>query len=361
MLLVKCNIIFIIFYLSYSVGWNFSKVNLPNDVFIWRFSIWKNRVFLAVPRWGKSSNNSVTLLEAPWIEPEVFNLMNIPSPPATAFLSTEIQSLGNDCKNLQSVTGLDIDNHGRLWVLDSPQDIECPAKIIIYDLHNNEEISRENLTGIPRKNLKCLVIDPVIGPWGHRGYVGDSGDESIIILNIGHTGQRKWWKLHLQHGPTVPRVYTNDLAISRKNKRLYITGTNSLDLFYIDLDNLRNNDRLLLSKHKIVEKSHNVSWAGVKLGTSTGLLCDSKDGLHYFLVSEYASVRWDTKYDLKAASHLILLQSERVLSITDYRMDSLKNVWGITNPLYKNNNSIDTIHNWNLTSRIVKISECNQF
>ncbi|KAH0560533.1 major royal jelly protein 1-like [Cotesia glomerata] len=350
------NITFILasFYISRSVGWNFSKVNLPNDVFISRFAIWKNRVFLAAPRWSKWSNNSVTLLEAPWIDPEVLSLMNIPSPPATAYLSPELQSLGKDCTNLLSVTALDIDNRGRLWVLDSPEDMNCPAKIIIYNLHHNEEISRENLLGVPRKNLKCLTVDPVIGLWGHRGYIGDPGDESIIIFDTGLTGQRKWWKLHLKHGPTVPRVYTNDLTISRKNKRLYITGTNSLDLFSIDLDKLRHRDRLSVEYSDIL-------WHGIKLGTSTGLLCDSKDGVQYFLVSEHASVRWDTKYNLKAENHLILLQSEHVLSITDYRMDSSKNVWAIINPLWYDNRCVDTTNKWNATNRIIKIPGFDSF
>lgn len=41
-----------------------------------------------------------------------------------------------------------------------------------------------------------------------------------------------------------------------------------------------------------------VTWLGKKLGSSTGLFCDLKDGLHYFMTSEKASVRWDTKYPL---------------------------------------------------------------
>lgn len=31
--------------------WDFEAVDLPNDVFIPRFSIWRNRAFLAVPRY----------------------------------------------------------------------------------------------------------------------------------------------------------------------------------------------------------------------------------------------------------------------------------------------------------------------
>lgn len=112
----------------------------------------------------------------------------------------------------------------------------------------------------------------------------------------------------MKHGPTVPRVYTNDLAISRKNKRLYITGTNSLDLFSIDLDKLRHKDRLSVvahSKREITVEYSDILWHGIKLGTSTGLLCDSKDGVQYFLVSEHASVRWDTKYNLKVRNIII--------------------------------------------------------
>lgn len=41
-----------------------------------------------------------------------------------------------------------------------------------------------------------------------------------------------------------------------------------------------------------------VTCLGKKLGSSIGLFCDLKDGLHYFLTLDRASVRWDTKFPI---------------------------------------------------------------
>lgn len=43
----------------------------------------------------------------------------------------------------------------------------------------------------------------------------------------------------MAHGPEVPRVYSSDLAISRKNSILYMTGHNTHDLFSINLEIIR--------------------------------------------------------------------------------------------------------------------------
>ncbi|XP_034939902.1 major royal jelly protein 1-like [Chelonus insularis] len=362
MLILFKLLLIIITIITSSTAWNFSKVSLPDDVLIWRFVLWKNRAYLAIPRWQSGLNNSVTLLEAPWIEPETMFLMNIPQPSVKPFPSLQEQSLGDDCDNIISVTGLDIDSRGRLWVLDSPTSVDCSAKIIIFDLHRRTEVSRSTLTGVATKELKTIVIDPTIGLYGYRGYVGDPGDESIIVYNIGRTGQ-KWWKLKLLHKSTVPRIYTGDLAVSKRNSRLYLTGYKSLDLFSIDLDILRYEDFLSFPRKVFRHRNASVTWHGIKLGLSSGLLCDSKDGLHYFLVTEYASVRWDTKYDLKATNHEILEQSEQVLSITDYRTDSQKNVWGLVNghyPFNKRKNLIAT-KKWNPTSRVIQILHSRSF
>ena len=51
--------------------------------------------------------------------------------------------------------------------------------------------------------------------------------------------RQRWWKLKLHHDPSIPKVYSSDLAISRKTSLLYLTGYPSHDLFSIDLEELR--------------------------------------------------------------------------------------------------------------------------
>lgn len=65
-------------------------------------------------------------------------------------------------------------------------------------------------------------------------------------------------------------------------------------------------------------KMANVSWHGEKLGSSSGLFCDKKEGLHYYLVTERASVLWDSHLELKVqtiayASYSIKFWTPRIL------------------------------------------------
>ncbi|XP_015116476.1 uncharacterized protein LOC107040770 [Diachasma alloeum] len=321
-------LVFIAADVCYTLSWDFSQCNVSDDVTIWKFAVWRNRAFFAVPRWGDNSRCHPTLLEAPWYpdQPPELSLLHPPHSTVSAYPSVEIQASGNLCTNLISIVGVDVDNRGRLWVLDSPESTRCPAKIVLFDLRRNEEICRDNLRGIAKEGLRNLLVDPVVGPRGYRAYIGDPGDNSILIYNIDHTGLRTWWTVKLRPPVDHPKIISTDLAICRKNQ-LFITGGNFLDLFSVNLELLRSEH----SQALVPPQTTNTTYHGIKMGVSSGLLCDPKGGLHYFLVTEHASVRWDTKHDLKAGSHAVLLQSEQALSLTDYRMDAQRNVWGLVN------------------------------
>ncbi|RLU27454.1 hypothetical protein DMN91_001258, partial [Ooceraea biroi] len=187
-------------------------------------------------------------------------------------------------------------------------------------------ISATELFDVSPKYLRALVIDPVGDQWGSRGYIADAGDETIIVYSL---GQAKWWKLRMLHEPEIPRVHSTDLAISRRNSILYMTGHNTHDLFSINLNKVREDEVFRTASHGV--QNITVTWLGKKLGPSMGLICDLKDGLHYFMTSERASVRWDTKLPLNAQSHSVLMQSNDVPCITDYVMDTRRNIWGLVN------------------------------
>ncbi|XP_066592041.1 uncharacterized protein [Prorops nasuta] len=298
-------------------GWDLVSADLEQNAVITRFAVWRNRAFLVIPR-QKRRVKKATLFEGVW--PETVN-NNV-----KAFLGLEKSGL-TKCSGLRTAVGLDIEPLGRLWVLDVPEESYCPAKIIVYDLRrNNEEVASNELSGVDKNKLGAIVIDSYIGLWGQRAYIADPGDETIIIYSL---GQRKWWKVKLQHATNVQYLRITDFAISRKNSVLYLTASSSLDLFSVNLQQLRYD----MDFSTRVTRNITVSWVGYKMGTSSGLLCDSKIGLHYFMVSEKASVRWDSKLPLIAENHQILLQNQTVPCIADYRMDSQKNIWAVVNPV----------------------------
>jgi len=72
------------------------------------------------------------------------------------------------------------------------------------------------------------------------------------IMHINHTkipGQGKWRKLRMLHGPEIPCVHSTDLAISRRNSILYMTGHNTHDLFSINLEKVREDETLWPASH----------------------------------------------------------------------------------------------------------------
>ncbi|XP_011881010.1 PREDICTED: uncharacterized protein LOC105569275 isoform X2 [Vollenhovia emeryi] len=303
--------------------WNLTSLNISDDVLIWRFAVWRNRAFLAIPRSEneKEKGWKPTVVQVPW--PEINLSLNVANAAISPKPFPKEASSKRDYESLVSVTGLDVDARGRLWILDAPDQRDRWPRIVIYDLKRNDRlVSSAELAKVTWKQLSSLVIDPLEDQWGFRGYIADAGDETIVVYSC---GLRKWWKLKMLHGPKVPRVQSVDLAVSRRNSILYVTGRDTHDLFSIDLDQV-----LRMAPSRGAENV-TVTWLGKKLGSSVGLFCDLKDGLHYFMTSERASVRWDTKLPFNAQSHSVLVQNDDVPCITDYIMDSRRNVWGLVN------------------------------
>ncbi|KOC60603.1 hypothetical protein WH47_07964, partial [Habropoda laboriosa] len=283
-----------------------------------------------------------TLFEAIWPESS-FPLVKT----SKVFSALHNKRINDGC--FRTVVELDIDIRGRLWLLQVPDKSDCSARIVIYNLkRNNQLVSSTDLTKVPVKNLRSLVVDSS----GYRGYVGDPGDESIIAFV---PEKERWWRIRMIRGPEVPRVFSTDLAISKKNSVLYVTGSETLDLFSVNLEEMWNERNSYPCSD---QKWRNVTvvWHGTKMGASSGLFCDVNDGLHYFMSSERASVRWDTKLPLKAESHTVLVQNENCPCISDYAMDGQKNLWGLVNTRcpFDTNHSLSEIH---LKSRTVKIGK----
>nr|XP_034181021.1 uncharacterized protein LOC117604724 [Osmia lignaria] len=339
---IKITLFFVFVFLPrISTCWDFGAVNLPKDIFIGKFAVWRNRAFLSISRTERNETlvNRPTLYEAIWPE------SNFPVVKRSKLFSSNLHNklINDGC--LRSIVELDIDTRGRLWLLEVPQNHDCSARIIIYNLRrNNQLVSSTDLLNVPTKNLRALAVDSS----GSKAYLGDPGDESIIAFI---PEEERWWRIMMIHGPEVPRVVSTDIAISRKNSALYLSGSNTLHLFSINLEELWNEQNV----SPFDDKSRNVTvvWHGTKMGASSGLICDFKDGLHYFMSSEKASVRWDTKLPLKAEYHTILVQDEHCPCITDYAMDSQKNLWGLINsecPF-----TLETPSKLHLKSRTIKI------
>lgn len=113
--------------------------------------IFQDKVFVMTPRYlkGVPSTLNVIPYRKSWIGQQ-FGRNN--SPKLTPFPSWEMQEVG-DCSKLQLVQAVELDPYNRLWIVDvgrseiltpAPKNL-CPAKLVIIDLANNNQIERVHI------------------------------------------------------------------------------------------------------------------------------------------------------------------------------------------------------------------------
>jgi len=79
-----------------------------------------------------------TLVEVSW--PEINLPLNVANVAISPKLFPKDVSSKYDYETLVSVTGLDVDARGRLWVLDAPDGHDRWPRIVIYDLKRNDRL-----------------------------------------------------------------------------------------------------------------------------------------------------------------------------------------------------------------------------
>ncbi len=120
-------------------SWTLTSLDINEEDRIVHVSVYFNRAFLCV----KSSTNETipTLVEAAWPE----NLLGV----QPKIFPNEFHK-SRKCRSIQNAVTTDIDNKGRLWVMDEGNSF-CSPKLFVYDLlYFNEEVK------VNFRNLKFL-------------------------------------------------------------------------------------------------------------------------------------------------------------------------------------------------------------
>ncbi|RYA67405.1 hypothetical protein DD592_27510, partial [Enterobacter cloacae complex sp. 2DZ2F20B] len=136
-----------------------------------------------------------------------------------------------NCEHLQDVISVDMEPmRPRLWVLDKGS-IECPAKIVIYNLFQRVNYSLDAPEETGRK-FSCLVVDNSPKLNGARGYISFDGLSDLLVFSI---NEFKWWRIRLEPQDSILSVSTKFIAFSRKEDVLYVTGGEERGIFSLDL------------------------------------------------------------------------------------------------------------------------------
>ncbi|XP_069685299.1 uncharacterized protein [Periplaneta americana] len=314
-----------------ALSWNLTSF-APQHTSVGQVAVWRNRAFICLPRY-EIGTVTATLVQAPWAENVISSQQTILQPLESPYMtSPRVYPRNNPafqkegyCPHLQNVTALDIDSmRGRLWVLDAGTK-SCSPKVVVIDLRMNEEISKMELKNATSGALSSIAADPVAGVWGSRAYVADPSTSSLLVVDL-----HGWWRVGLDvknpDDGLVHPVRAATLALSRREPVLYLTAPDSDRLYSLDVSAIRASPQPTTNEIR----RQSVTFVGLKLGPSRGLVVDLWAGLHYFLPRDHASVRWDTKRPMSAESHSVLLQSSKILPFVSHMfLDSQWQVWAV--------------------------------
>lgn len=278
-----------------------------------------NAVSKAPPR--KINYLGSAIFEAPWPEDATQSW-------GLKALKIEAQELESECMKLKAAVAIDIDARGRMFTLLLGSK-NCHPRIAVIDLVVNRQVSRTELTNAPRLTLRSLVVDYLNSDT--RVYIGGVTDNLLIVYSF---KEELWWRVKLESTgaalPTPPPVPTAHLALAKREGVLYMTSSNSQFLFSMSLEQLSDIDKADGKSECSQNRTLSPKLVGEKLGKSAGLMSDSRGGLIYSLLRDYAVVRWNTHAPLVAENHEVLIQSADLLpDVRQIFKDSQKNVWAL--------------------------------
>ncbi|KAI4456322.1 protein yellow-related [Holotrichia oblita] len=320
------NIIVIIVLPHISLTWDLSVLKISPTYYASSVAVYKNRVFLALPRSSCFNNlTNPTLIEAPWFNEGKYGLFR-----KKMYPHYKEQKWGS-CKDHQDVVSIDLDpKKAKLWVLDRGNR-KCLPKIVIYNLHYNTigqscKLSDDLIIG---EKLSVLVVDPIEDNIGKKAYIGGL-DNHILIFSLRGL---KLWKIQVLNPVDLNlSISTSSLAISTIESVLFLSGISDINLHSFNLTILKHYHEIYSNK-KEVYLQINITTIGEKLGPSSSMIADSGSALYYYLIRDYAVVKWNSSTPLIAENHNVLMQTYEALPYVSQIFYGPKDtIWALVNP-----------------------------
>ncbi|CAG9773978.1 unnamed protein product [Ceutorhynchus assimilis] len=331
------NVILVLLVVQNSKSLNLKSLEslgISGDSYISDIAVYFNRAFLAIPRNICQNNiSSPTLVELPWKEYNVILKSRFNKP-----LDNQLWA---ECDNLQNAISLAKETiKSKLWILDKGNKY-CPAKLMAYSMLHNVFLDNDviELAKVPKNRLTSLVIEKNNKFGNHRAFIANAGDNTILACYL---NQLDCMHVKLLH--QFAHISLEFLSIS--NSKLYVTGSKELQ-----------NESSI---------SINAKFLGEKLGSSSGLQADLKDGLIYYLTRDYAVVRWINGESMDAEHHDVLAQSyKRMPYVSRLFSDPQGSVYALVNPfspekcVRESTFGNDSIEDDSVLERTVKIIKYN--
>ncbi|XP_045497216.1 protein yellow-like [Colias croceus] len=329
-----------------------SRQYVPDSVLPLGLEVWGSRVWVTLPSWRQGV--PATLATVSRFGGVVSPLLR-PYPDWSFHRAFNNQ---NNCSGLTSVFRINVDQCGRLWVLDSgqidsqdnPKQI-CPPSIVVFNLQNDELVARYT---IPEKYVlqdslfSNIVVDSRTSDCSDlHVYIADTWRFGLLVFR---ERDASFWRFshHLFYPDPLASNYTlhghnfqwSDgifgLALSPVNyfqeRILYFHSMSSYREFYVKTSVLREPSRVNNSatEFNLLGESRGL------FGQSSASAIDRRGVMFYGLVTRDSIACWDTKKPYqKITTGTVARNPETLIFPNDIKVDQSErqSLWVISNRL----------------------------
>ncbi|XP_069111214.1 protein yellow-like [Argopecten irradians] len=257
------------------------------------------------------------------------------------FPNWEMQTVG-DCNALQYVQSMEVDpNTGYMWIIDvgridtlteNPQNL-CPAKLVIYDVRNQQVVHVHEFSDnvVPRTSnfLNDIVLDYVNGVASYA-YITDSSQASLIVYDRDRDSSYffKHPSMEVEAGAEsilvngnnlTTRVHINGIAMSYDFRFVYYCALNAYWMYKIPTYVLRNQSA-----------TFTVETVGRKNDLTGGMVATDK-ALYYGSLTRNAVNKWPVSPN--SVEIPILSDDISLRWVDSLAMDDQQNLWLVANGL----------------------------
>ncbi|KAG5669451.1 hypothetical protein PVAND_017338 [Polypedilum vanderplanki] len=307
---VKLKIIFLAFFslIKFSSSWTLSSLNLTqNGTSIIHVSVYYNRAFLCLSHDYSDITPRPTFIESSWPETLIGSKAKV-FPNEIYFQKKK----ANRCREVQQAKATDIDEKGRLWLIDEGNEI-CAPKLFVFDLlYFNEEIHFTSFGLLQGKKFSKIIVDPVESENGDvRAYLSLYNEDYLLVYSF---DERKIGKLKFSNDFIQPSKSPSfsEMIITPQKDQMYISDTTSGYLYTINLAPIRYLNFSLGDSKKLSIRSP-LTYVGQLLGPPKAMTIN-KSGILVYIIPRFSAVAmWDPKTPLAAEWHEIVYQTNHEL------------------------------------------------
>ncbi|XP_043280638.1 protein yellow-like [Venturia canescens] len=318
---------------------------IPENNPIAGIKVWKDKMFLTVPRWKEGVPVTLGVTSA-------IPVRGVYAPKLEAYPNWDMQTVG-DCRAFQFVQSMEIDPKGRMWVLDSGRTetmtlqakARCPPRLVILDLENKGQVLRSyqfppHVTPPESSYLNDIVLDHEDGG---MAYITDTAenDPGIIVFSLRNGTS---WKIRdssmkaeddavgfkVLNVHVIQPVHVDGIALSPASapeRHVYYSPLSSFYLFSLPTWVMKTPNP---NVHDYVRE------LGRKQSQTDGMIMSSSGVLYFGLLADDGISMWNTSSNTPSFNNgqrLISRDHEKMQWPDTFAYDERGNLYCVTNSL----------------------------